>query len=137
MGFLVARICFLHRLRTDGENMFEKTLVRSTPQKVLTHRHERDKIRDGIGRKMMELGTEEIQDAPEEGARRKREAPIDVGGEQYTLTWSRLRLHLPLGQPCCTLGDQPGLHQLIQIFLSKRRPDPIALDPAWRQPQAR
>ena len=40
-----------------------------------------------------------------EGAKK----PVDVGGEQYTLTQSRLRLHLPLRQPCCTLGDQPGL----------------------------
>ena len=61
----------------------------------------------------MELGTEEVQEAPEEGVRRKREAPVDVGGEHYTLTRLRLRLHLPLRQPCRTLGDQPGLHQLI------------------------
>ena len=64
----------------------------------------------------MELGTEEVQEAPEEGVWRKREAPVDVGGEQYTLTRSRLRLHLPLRQPCRTLGYQSGLHQLIQIF---------------------
>ena len=33
MCFLVTRICFLHRLRADGENVLEKTPVRSTPQK--------------------------------------------------------------------------------------------------------
>ena len=62
--------------------MFEKTPVRSTPQKVLTHRHKHGKVHDGIGRKMMELGTEEVQEAPEEGVRGKREAPVYVGGEQ-------------------------------------------------------
>ena len=71
MGLRVTRFCFLHRLGTDGENMFEKAPVRSTPQKVFTHRHERGKVRDGIGRKMVELGTEEVQETPEEGVRRK------------------------------------------------------------------
>ena len=93
----------------DGEDMFEKAPVRSTPQEVFTHQHECGKVHDGIGRKMVELGTEEVQETPEEGVRRKRVAPFDMGGEQYTLTRSRLRLHLPLRQPCCTLGDQPGL----------------------------
>ena len=65
MGFLITRVCFLNRLRMDGENMLEKTPVRPTPQKVLTHRHECSKVRDGIGRKVMELGTEEVQEAPE------------------------------------------------------------------------
>ena len=111
MCFLVTRVCFLHRLRTDGENMFEKAPVRSTPQKVFTHRHERGKVRDGIGRKMVELGTEEVQEAPEEGVRRKRKSPVNMGGEQYTLTRSRLRLHLPLRQPRRSLGDQSGLLQ--------------------------
>ena len=92
MGFRVTHFCFLHPLGTDGENMFVKTPVRSTPQKVFTNRHERGKIRDGIGRKMVELGTEEVQETPEEGVRRKREAPVDVGGEQYTLTRSMLEI---------------------------------------------
>ena len=59
--------------------MFEKAPMRSTPQKVFTHRNERGQVRDGIGRKMVELGTEEVQEAPEEGVRRKREAPVDMG----------------------------------------------------------
>ena len=86
---------------------------------------------------MVELSTEEVQEAPEEGVRRERKTPVDMGGEQYTLTRSRLWLRLTLRQACSTLGDQPGLRQLIQIFLPERRPDPIALDPAWRQPHAR
>ena len=119
MGLRVTRFRFLHRLRTDGEDMFEKIPVRSTPQKVYTHRHKRGEVRDGTGRKMVELGTEEVQEAPEEGVRRERKTPVDVGGEQYTLTWSRLRLHLPFRQPCHSLGDQSRLRQLVQIFLPK------------------
>lgn len=85
MGLRVTCFRFLHRLGTDGEDMFEKTLVRSTPQKVFTHRHECGKVRDGIGRKMVELVTQEVQEAPEEGMRRERKNPVDMGGEQYTL----------------------------------------------------
>ena len=54
---------------------------------------------------MVEVNTEEIQESPEEGVRRKRKTPVDVGSEQYTLTRSRLRLHLPLRQPRRSLGD--------------------------------
>ena len=61
--------------------MFEKTPVRSTPQEVFTHRNECGHIRDSVGRKMVELSTEEIQESPEEGVRRKRETSVDVGGE--------------------------------------------------------
>ena len=96
MGFRVTHFCFLYRLGTDGEDMFEKTPVRSTPQKVFAHQHERGQIRDGVGRKMVELSTEEIQESLEEGVRRERKTPVDVGGEQYALTRSRLRLCLPL-----------------------------------------
>ena len=71
MGFRVTRFRFLHRLGSDGEDMFEKNPVRSTPQKVFTHRHERGQIRDGVGRKMVELSTEEIQESPKEGVRRE------------------------------------------------------------------
>ena len=45
--------------------MFEETPVRLTSQKVFTHRHERGQVRDGIGIKMVELGTEEVQEALE------------------------------------------------------------------------
>ena len=44
----------------------------------------------------MELSPEEIQETSKEGVWRKREATIDMGGEQNTLTQSRLRLRLPL-----------------------------------------
>ena len=86
---------------------------------------------------MMELSPEEIQETSKEGVWRKREAAVDMGGEQNTLTRSRLRLHLPLRQPRSSMDDQPRLSQLIQIFLPKQGSDPIALDPTRRQPRAR
>ena len=51
MCFLVTRVFFLHLLRLDGENMLKKTLVRSTPQKILAHGHECSKIHDSVGGK--------------------------------------------------------------------------------------
>ena len=81
MGFLVVRVRFLHCLGADGENVLEKTPVRSTPQEILAHGYERGKIRDGVGSKMMELGPKEIQETPKEGVWRKQEATVDMGGE--------------------------------------------------------
>ena len=94
MGFLVTRFRFFHRLGTDGENMFEKTIVRSTTQKVFTHRHERGKVRDGIGRKMVELGTEEVQEAPEEGVWRE---------QKNRSTWVASSTHSP-GRGCGSIS---------------------------------
>ena len=97
--------CFLHRLGADSENVLEKTPMRSKTQKILAHRHERDKVCDGVGRKVMELGSKEVQETSEKRVRRKRETMVDMGGEQNALTRSRLRLHLPLRQPCNAIGD--------------------------------
>ena len=44
---------------------------------------------------MVELGTKEIQETSKEGVWWKREAAIDMGGKQNTLTRSRLRLCFP------------------------------------------
>ena len=96
MGFLVVRVCFLHCLGADGENVLEKTPVRSTPQEILAHGHECGKICDGVGSKMMELSPEEIQETSKEGEWRKRETAVDMGGKQNTLTWLRLWLRFPL-----------------------------------------
>ena len=67
----------------------------------------------------MELGLEEIQETPEKRVRGKGETAVDMGGEQNTLTRSRLRLRLPLRQPRSSMDVQPGLGQLIQMFLPK------------------
>ena len=107
MGFLVVRVRFLHCLGADGENVLEKTPVRSTPQEILAHGHERGKIFDGVGRKMMELGPEEIQETPEKRMRRKRETTVDMGGEQNALAQSGLRFRLPLRQPGSLVDNQP------------------------------
>ena len=96
MGFLVVRVRFLHCLGADGKDVLEKTPVRSTPQEILAHGHECSKICDGVGSKMMELGPKEIQETPKEGVWRKREAAVDMGGEQNALTRSRLRFRFPL-----------------------------------------
>ena len=45
----------------------------------------------------MELSPEEIQETSKEGVWRKREAAVDMSGEQNTLTRSRLWLRFPLG----------------------------------------
>ena len=60
VGFLVFRVRFLHGLGSDGKDVFEEAPVRSTPQKILTHRDERSKVCDGIGSKVMEFGTEKF-----------------------------------------------------------------------------
>ena len=77
----------------------------------------------------MELGTKKVQETPEKRVWGKGETAVDMGGEQNALTRSRLRLRLPLRQPGSFVDDQPGLGQLVQIFLPKRGSDPIALDP--------
>ena len=107
VGFLVIRICFLHRLGSDGENVLEKTPVRSTPQESLAHGNERSKICDGVGSEMMELSPEEIQETSKEGVWRKRETAVDMGGKQNTLTRLRLWLRFPLWQPRRLMDDQP------------------------------
>ena len=60
MGFLVFRVHFLHGLGSDSKDVFEEAPVRSAPQKILTHRDEHSKVRDGIGSKVMELGTKKV-----------------------------------------------------------------------------
>ena len=107
MGLLVDQVRFLHCLGADGENVLEKTPVRSTPQEILAHGYERGKIRDGVGSKMMKLGPKEIQETPKEGVWRKREAAVDMSGEQNTLTRSRLWLRFPLRQPRRLMDDHP------------------------------
>ena len=55
----------------------------------------------------MELSPEEIQETSKEGVWRKREAAVDMSGEQNTLTRSPLRLRFPLRQPRRLVDDQP------------------------------
>ena len=59
--FLVTHVSFLYRLGADSENVLEKTPVWWTTKKILTHRHERGKVCDGVGRKVVELGYDEVQ----------------------------------------------------------------------------
>ena len=107
MSFLIVRVRFLHCLGADGENVLEKTPVRSTPQKILAHGHECGKVCDGVGSEMMELSPEEIQETSKEGVWRKRETAVDMSGKQNTLTRSRLWLRFPLRKPRGLMDDQP------------------------------
>ena len=107
MGFLVVRVCYLHCLGADGKDVLEKTPVRSAPQEILTHGDECSKICAGIGSKMVELGTKEIQETSKEGVWWKREAADDMSGEQNTLTRSRLWLCFPPRQTRRLMDDQP------------------------------
>lgn len=79
----------------------------------------------------MELSTEKVQETPEKRMRREREATINMGSKQDTLTRPRLRLRLPLRQSHGPGNDQTGGGQLFQILLPEQRSDPIALDPTW------
>ena len=68
---------------------------------------------------------------------RQRKPAVDVSGEEDALTVLRSGLSLTLREPRGSMGDQSLLGQIVDVVLTNRRPDPIALDPAWRQPDAR
>ena len=59
-------------------------------QEVFTQGNKSSKIHYRIGSKVMELRSEEVQEAPEKRIRRQRESTIDMGGEEDTLTIKRL-----------------------------------------------
>ena len=114
--------------------VLEKTPVRSTTQEVFTHGHNRGEIRNGVGRKVMELSSEKFQEAPKKRMRRKGETMVDVGSKEDALTRPRLGLHLPLRQPRRSGNNQTGVSQLLQILWPERRSDPIGLDPTrWQR----
>ena len=113
---LVTRIRLLHGLGVDCKNVLQETPVRSTTQEVITHRHERSKIRDGIGREVVKLSTEKVQKTLEERMRRKGETTVDMGGKEHTLTRPRQRLYLVPRQPRSSGGDQARGGQIFQIL---------------------
>ena len=81
----------------------------------------------------MKLGSKEIQKTPEKRMWRQRESAVDVSGEKDTVTLLRLRLSLVLRKLPGVVGNQSPLHQILQVLLPDRRPNPVALDPAGRQ----
>ena len=60
--------------------------MQTATQEGLAHGNERSKIDYGVGGKVMELRSEEIQEAPEEWMGRQRKPSVDVGGEEHALT---------------------------------------------------
>ena len=85
----------------------------------------------------MKLGSNKVQETPEEGVGRQREAAVDMGRKKDALTLLRSRLGLVLRKPPRTMGDQSPLDQILQVLLLDRRPNPVALDPAGRQAGSR
>jgi hypothetical protein len=86
--------------------MFEKTPVRSTAQEILTQGNKCSKIGDGVGGKVMKLGSKEIQESPEKGMWRQGETAVDMSREEDALTLLRLRLGLVPRQSPGLVGNQ-------------------------------
>ena len=100
MRFLVDWVSFLHRLRSIGEYMLEKTPVRVAAQEIFAHGDESSKIQDSVWREMMDLSPEEVQKPSKERVWRQRKTALDVGGEENALTIMRLWLKLlPMQSP--------------------------------------
>ena len=73
--------------------------MRPAAQEVLAHRNKCSEVGDCVGREMMDLSAKEIQKTLEERMWRHRETPIDMGGEEDTLTLARLGLGFIPRQP--------------------------------------
>ena len=65
--------------------------------------------------------------------RRQRKSTVDVSGKEDALTLPRSRFGLILREPRRSVRNQPLLRQIVEVILTDRRPDPVALDPAARQ----
>ena len=65
----------------------------------------------------LNLGTKKVKKTQKEWIRRKRKTLLDVGGEEDTLTFTRLGLGLPLRQP---LGAVEG-RVVVSLLLIKGR----------------
>ena len=66
LRLFITRIGLLDRLRATRENVLEEAPVWSTTQEILAHGHEGSKVHDGVGGKVVELCSEEIQESSEE-----------------------------------------------------------------------
>jgi len=107
--------------------------VRSTAQETLTHGHERGKIGNGVWGKVVELRSEEIQEATKENTRRQGKPAINMGGQKHTLTLFWLGLPLLPRKPRSSVGDQALVGHVEEVILRDGRLDPVSLDPALRQ----
>ena len=65
----VTRVHSLNGLGAAGEDMLEQSPVRSATEEVLAHGDESGEKGDGVGREIVQLGTEEDQKSSEERVR--------------------------------------------------------------------
>ena len=61
--------------------MFEQTPVRSAAQEILTQGDIGSEVRDSVGREMVELSFEEVQECTKKGMWGQRKTAVDVSGE--------------------------------------------------------
>src|SRR4051812_11693968 len=106
-------------------------------QEVFTQGNESSKIHNRIGSKVMELCSEEVQEAPEKRMRRQRESAIDMGGEEDALTIKRLGFDFFPRKTRRFVGNESPLDQIIKIIQPNRRRHPVALDPILGQSSPR
>ena len=77
---LISRMSFFYRLRSASEDVLEESPMGAATQEVFTQGNESSKIHNRIGSEVMELRSEEVQEAPEKRMRRQRESTIDMSG---------------------------------------------------------
>src|SRR3954469_12562052 len=114
---LVTRLGLFDRLGTAGEDMLKESPMGTTAQETLTQGNEGSQIHDGVGGKMVELRSEEVQETPEKGMRRQRKPAIDMGGKEHTLTIERLGLDFSPGETRSFVRDDSSLNHIVEIFL--------------------
>ena len=134
---LVTRIGLLDRLRMTREYVLEETPVWSTTQEVLAHGHESIKVHDGVWGKVVELRPKEVQETSKERVGRQGKPAVDVSSEENMLTLLWLWLGLVPRESRRFVGDQSPLDQVVDVVLTDRRANPVALDPARRQAEPR
>ena len=104
-----------------------------TTQETLAHHHIRRKICNGIGRKVVELRPEKVQETSEEWVRGQRETSLHMGGEEDPLAFARLWLSFFPRQPPRVGGNQAVGGEILEILLRDRRGQKVALDPTRRR----
>ena len=63
-----------------GKDVLEKSPMGAATQESLTHGNESGKVYNGVGSKVVELRSEEVQEAPKKRMGRQRKPSVDVGG---------------------------------------------------------
>ena len=125
-------VSFLHHLRAISEYVLEETPVRLASQEVFAHGNECNKVQDCVGRKVVDLGTEEVQESSKKWVRGKRKTSLDMGSEENALTIARLGLRFIARHPPRPVSNQAIVGEIIQVLLHDRGADPVSLDQTRR-----